>query len=192
MQKRTFLIRSATVLALAGAALCGCTTTSVGTPNAASSKAEIDQNVERALDRLYAQVPDSRELIRKADGMLVFPQVLAAGLGVGGEYGKGLLRTRDATVAYYSLASLSVGFQAGAQSKTVVILFMTKDSLEKFRNSKGWAAGADASVALLKVGANGAIDTRNINNPVQVLALTNTGVMVNLSMEGTKISRLDF
>jgi lipid-binding SYLF domain-containing protein len=86
---------------------------------------------------------------------------------------------------------VSVGFQAGAQSKAVVLLFMTKDALDKFRNSKGWTAGVDGSVALLKVGANGEIDTTTANNPVQALVLTNAGLMANLNLEGTKISKLE-
>jgi lipid-binding SYLF domain-containing protein len=73
----------------------------------------------------------------------------------------------------------------------VVILFQTREALDKFRNSKGWTAGVDGSVALIKVGANGEIDTTTANNPVQALVLTNAGLMANLNLEGTKITRLD-
>jgi lipid-binding SYLF domain-containing protein len=86
---------------------------------------------------------------------------------------------------------LSVGFQAGAQSKAVVLLFMSKESLDKFRNSKGWTAGVDGSVAVIKVGANGEVATNTVNSPVQALVLTNAGLMANLNLEGTKISKLD-
>jgi lipid-binding SYLF domain-containing protein len=73
----------------------------------------------------------------------------------------------------------------------VVILFMTREVLEKFQASKGWTAGVDGSVALLKVGANGEVDTTTASNPVQALVLTNAGLMFNLNLEGTKITRLD-
>jgi lipid-binding SYLF domain-containing protein len=136
-------------------------------------------------------VKGSRELVRKASGVLVFPRVLAAGLVVGGEYGRGVLRTGGQTADYYSMTSVSVGFQAGAQSKAVVLLFMTREALDKFRNSKGWTAGVDGSVALLKVGANGDIDTTTATGPVQALVLTNAGLMANLNLEGTKISKLE-
>ena len=129
--------------------------------------------------------------MRKANGVLVFPNVLAAGLVVGGEYGRGVLRTGGQTVNYYSMTSLSVGFQAGAQSKAVVILFMSRDALDKFRNSRGWTAGVDGSIAVINVGANGEVATNAINSPVQALVLTNSGLMANLSLEGTKISKLD-
>jgi lipid-binding SYLF domain-containing protein len=123
--------------------------------------------------------------------LLVFPRVLAGGLVVGAEYGKGALMVQGANAGYYSIGSLSVGMQAGAQSKAVVILFMNQAALTRFRNSKGWSAGADASVALVKVGANGAVDTTTAANPVQAFVLTNAGLMANLNLEGTKISRLD-
>ena len=198
MENHSLLNRCTAVLAFAGilssVLLGGCTTTTTSgaaRSDGATARSEINHSVDNTLERLYSQVGGSRELVRKASGVLVFPNVLAAGFVVGGEYGKGALRTKGGTQGYYSVASVSVGFQAGAQSKAVVILFMSNDALDKFRNSKGWTAGVDASVAVLKVGANGELDTSNIGNPVQALVLTNAGLMANLSLEGTKISRLD-
>lgn len=192
MQKRTFLLKTGAALAFACLSLTACTTTSSsGKADASAVRSEIDGGYDSTLNRLYSQVKGSRELVAKADGVLVFPRVIAAGLVVGGEYGKGALRTRGATEAYYSIGSVSVGLQAGAQSKAIVILFMNHEVLQKFRDSKGWTAGADASVAVLKVGANGEIDTANAGNPVQALVLTNAGLMANLTLEGTKISHLD-
>lgn len=193
MQKLTMLLRTLALMAIAAFALGACTTTtsSPSTPGraeASSARAEIDAGVDSTLNRLYTQVNGSRELVAKADGVLVFPRVLAAGLVVGGEYGKGALRQKGRHLGYYSLASLSVGFQAGAQSKAVIVLFMTKEALDKFRASQGWTAGADASVALVKLGANGAVDTTTATGPVQVLVLTNAGLMANLTIEGTKIT----
>jgi lipid-binding SYLF domain-containing protein len=194
MQMPTFLLKTAAALALAAFALSACTTTTARTPGRAENSAarsEIDQGVDSTLSRLYTQVSGSRELVAKSSGVLVFPRVIAAGLVVGGEYGKGALRVKGRNEGYYSLASVSVGFQAGAQSKAMFVLFMTKDALDKFRASKGWTVGADASVALVKVGANGAIDTATATHPVQVIVMTNAGLMANLNLEGTKISHLD-
>eukprot|EP01032_Pedospumella_encystans_P016282 gene16283-18580_t len=80
-----------------------------------------------------------------------------------------------------SMASASVGLQAGAQSKAVVLLFMTREAFDKFGQSKGWTAGVDGSVAIVKVGVNGEIDTVTANQPVQALVLTNAGLMANLT-----------
>jgi len=118
----------------------------------------------------------------------VFPSVIAAGLGVGGEYGEGALRVRNVTSGYYSLAALTFGLQIGAQSKIIVFLMMTEDALNKFRNSQGWAAGADASVAALKAGANGLLEAAK--GPIVAFVVTNEGLMANLTLEGSKITPL--
>lgn len=152
---------------------------------------DIDSNADATLSRLYEQVRGSRELTAKARGLLIFPSILAAGLVVGGEYGEGVLRTGGRSQAYYRAASGSFGFQAGAQSKAVVIVFLTQEALDKFRNSNGWTAGVDGSVALLKIGANGEVDTTTIKNDVAAFALTNAGLMYNLTIEGTKVTRMD-
>lgn len=191
MQKRTFLMRATAAVAFAGLALGGCTTTTTDAKSdAAAVKTEIERGAYDTLERLYKEVKGSRELVRKSSGVLVFPRVLAAGLVVGGEYGRGVLRTGGQTADYYSMTSVSVGFQAGAQSKAVVLLFMTREALDKFRAGKGWTAGVDGSVALLKVGANGEIDTTTATGPVQALVLTNAGLMANLNLEGTKVTKL--
>ncbi|CAN7295174.1 YSC84-related protein [Pseudoduganella sp. LjRoot289] len=192
MRKRIFLFKTAAALALFSAVLAGCTTTtSSGKPGADDSRAEIDAGFDTTLNRLYAEVKGSRELVAKSHAILVFPRVLAAGFVVGGEYGKGTLRVKGAHGGYYRMTSASVGLQAGAQSKAVVMLFMTKDAFEKFGQSKGWTAGVDASVAVVKVGVNGEIDTTTANNPVQAFVLTNAGLMANLTLEGTKITKLE-
>jgi len=192
MRNRTFVLKSVAALALAGMTLGGCTTTTTtgSTAEPSAQRAEIVQGVDSTLDRLYKEVRGSRELVAKASGVLVFPKVVSAGLVVGGEYGKGALRSGGRTDGYYSMGSLSVGVQAGAQSKAIIILFMTRDALDKFRNSSGWTAGVDGTVALLKVGANGEIDTTTATQPVEALVLTNAGLMAGVSLEGTKISKL--
>lgn len=195
MQKLTWRLKALAALLVGALCLAACTTTTTATTSGnagnGGARAEIDDGVSSTLGRLYAQVNGSRELVAKADGVLVFPRVIAAGLGVGGQYGRGALRVRGQRAGYYSIASLSIGFQAGAQSKAMIILFMTRDALEKFRAGKGWNVGADASVALVKIGANGAVDTNTATAPVQVIVLTNVGLMANLNLEGTKISALD-
>jgi lipid-binding SYLF domain-containing protein len=196
MQRRDFMYKTATTFAVAGLALAGCTTTATTTATkdtgAASDKRrrEIDTGVDTTLTRLYQTVGGSRELVNKASGVLAFPSVIAAGLVVGGQYGEGALRIGGRTVEYYSLASISAGLQIGAQSKSIIFLFMTQDALDKFRKSSGWAVGVDASVAVLKVGANGALDVTSATGPVLAFVLTNAGLMANLTLEGTKISRL--
>ncbi|RXV69286.1 hypothetical protein D1006_29895 [Burkholderia stabilis] len=193
MQK-SLAMKAAAAVMLGSLALAGCTTTPDKPENAstsASKRQSIDASVNATLSRLYSTVPGSRELVGKSRGVLVFPNVLQAGFIVGGQSGNGALRVGGSTVGYYNTSSLSVGLQAGAQSKAIVFLFMTQDALDSFRKSDGWAAGADASVAVVKVGANGAVDTTTATAPVEVLVLTNAGLMGDLSVNGTKVTRLN-
>jgi lipid-binding SYLF domain-containing protein len=193
MQRRNFILKTTAALAFGSLAITGCTTTGNKPDSAAtdaSKRHSIDASVDGTISRLYSTVPGSRELVSKARGVLVFPSVIQAGFIVGGQYGEGSLRVGGGTVGYYSTVSGSFGLQAGAQSKAIIFLFMTQDSLDKFRNSDGWSAGGDASVALVKMGANGSIDTTTATAPVQVFILTNAGLMGDVSVDGTKVSRL--
>jgi len=157
----------------------------------AASKVEIDAKVKAALVSFYEQVKSGKELAGKAAGVLVFPEVYKAGIGIGGEYGEGALLIRGKTAGYYSTAAASIGFQLGAQIKSQIILFMTKASLRKFRSSDGWKAGVDGSVAVAHVGAGGDIDTNTVKEPVIGFIFSNKGLMYNLTFEGAKITKLN-
>jgi len=191
----TKLLTLAAATAVALASITGCSTTTTNTPSASAAdpmakRQAIDANVDGALSRLYAQDPSSRELVAKARGVLVFPSILSAGFVVGGSYGQGALRVRGRTSEYYSTAAGSVGLLAGAESKSVYLLFMTDEALAKFRASKGWTVGADASVTLVNVGASASVDTKTVQQEVVGYVLTNGGLMANVSLEGTKITPL--
>ena len=192
MLRRKFLLATPGSIPAIGLAVSGCTTT--GASCASSTQMDkrhtIDAGVDSALGRLYNDANGSRELVAKAGGVLAFPSVIDAGFVVGGQYGEGALRVGGHTVGYYSTATGSIGWQAGAQSKAIIFLFMTEDSLTKFRNSEGWSAGGDASVALLKVGADGNVDTGTATGQVDAFVLTNTGLMAGATLDGTKVSRL--
>jgi lipid-binding SYLF domain-containing protein len=174
--------------------LAGCTTTSGSgkSPETDASKRQaIDASVDGTLSRLFATVPGSRELATKAQGLLVFPDVKKAAFIAGGAYGEGALRTGGATAGYYSTAAASFGFQAGAQSTAVVYLFMTRNALDSFRSAAGWSVGTDVAVSIVKVGANGTIDTKSVSSQVVALVLTNVGLMADASLNGAKVTRLN-
>jgi lipid-binding SYLF domain-containing protein len=191
MRRRQFILTTSATLAASSLGLTGCTTTSASKASDNADKHQsINAGVDPTLARLYTTVNGSHELVSKARGVLVFPSVIQAGFWIGGRYGEGALRVGGQTAGYYSTAGGSFGLQIGGQSKSIVYLFMTQDALERFRNSKGWAVGADATVAVVKVGANGNIDTSTATAPVQAFVLTNAGLMAGVSLENTKITRL--
>ena len=151
---------------------------------------EIEANSRAAMERFFHDVPSSRELANKAAGILVFPMVVKAGFGFGAEYGEGALFIGGKAAGYYSDAAGSVGFQFGAQARSIVIMFMTREALEKFHRVDGWKVGVDGSVTVVAVGAGGAIDTNSIKSPVAGFIFDQKGLMYNLTLEGSKISRI--
>ena len=157
----------------------------------AASREEIDAKVQEATESFYKQTSAGKSLANKAAGMLVFPEVIKAGIGVGGEYGEGALVIKGKPAAYYSTAAASIGFQLGAQVKSQIILFMTPKVLAEFRKSQGWKAGVDGSVALATLGAGGEISTETLKEPIIGFIFSNKGLMYNLTFEGSKISKLD-
>ena len=160
-------------------------------PALAASATEIDARSDAALERLRETAPEARQLLERAEGVLIFPRVIKAGMGIGGEYGEGVLRVDGSSVQYYNTAAASIGFQFGAQAKAQFLLFMTEDSLADFRRTEGWEIGVDGSVTLVRIGAGGSIDTTNLRSPVVAFVLADRGLMYDLSLAGTKITRID-
>jgi lipid-binding SYLF domain-containing protein len=158
---------------------------------AAASRVEIDARVQGALQQLYENSTVARELAGRATGILVFPRILKAGVIVGGEYGEGSLLVGGAPVQYYRLASASFGFQWGGQARAQVLMFMTEDALSSFRDSNGWEAGVDGSVALIQFGVGENLSTYSVSDPIIGFVFGNKGLMYNLSLEGSKYWKID-
>jgi lipid-binding SYLF domain-containing protein len=157
----------------------------------AASAAEIDVRVKESIEEFKKNVNGAEVFLQQASGYLVFPKVYKVGVGIGGETGEGALLIGSKVVDYYRTSSGSVGFQLGAQARSIVIVFMTDESLNKFRNSEGWKVGIDGSVALIDLGAGKTIDSKNIKDPVVGFIFGSKGLMYNLTLEGTKIHKLD-
>ncbi|MFQ5644380.1 MAG: YSC84-related protein [Thiogranum sp.] len=158
---------------------------------AAASAGEIDIRVDGALEEFKKEVTGGAEFLNRAKAYLVFPDVIKAGLGLGGEYGEGALRVGGKSEQYYNIASASFGFQIGAQEYTIIMVFLEEDALKKFRASSGWEAGVDGSVAIAEWGAGKDINSQNFKDPIVGFVFSNKGLMAGISIEGSKISRID-
>jgi lipid-binding SYLF domain-containing protein len=163
----------------------------VSTGAAAATAAELDAAVAEALDAFEEQVEGGKVFLDNAAGYLVFPRVIKVGVAVGAEAGEGALISNGQTLGYYRTVAGSFGLQLGAQAKSIVIAFMTPESLQQFRNSAGWKVGVDGSVALIDIGAGRSLDTTNIKDPVVGFVFGSKGLMYNLTLEGAKITRID-
>ena len=156
----------------------------------AASSAEINTRVDAALAQFGNEVSGAQAFLGRADGVLIFPEIIKAGFGIGGEYGEGALRVGGSTVEYYSSAAASIGLQFGAQAKTVILVFLDESALKAFRASNGWEAGVDGSVALIEWGAGKELEATKLDDPIVGFVFSNKGLMYNLTLEGSKYTKI--
>ncbi len=156
----------------------------------AKSAKEIDASVDAAIELFQSKVFDAKDMLNKAKGVLILPKVIKGGIGIGAEYGVGALRIKGKTVDYYNTMAGSFGFQLGGQVKNIYILFMDERILKDFQSSDGWKAGVDGSIALIKIGFDGSVDTLKTDQPIVAYVLGQKGLMYNLTLEGSKFNKI--
>jgi len=130
------------------------------------------------------------ELIKKAEAYLVFPTIYKAGLVVGGEYGEGALIINNQINSYYRIYSTSVGLQAGAQKRSLIILFFTKEALKKFLYKSEWKVGIDGNIAVMNWATGTDLSSVDIKKDTVAIPFSKVGIMANLSLEGTVFQRI--
>ena len=160
-------------------------------PAFSTTAAQIDTRVSETLVYFNTISPANKTLMNKAAGVLVFPRVTKGGIGVGGEFGEGSLQVDGKTVGYYSVGAASVGLTLGLAKHSEIIMFMTKESLDKFTSSKGWSIGADAGITVVSAGANGSYDTQTQQQPILAFVFADKGLIGDLSLAGSKISKIN-
>ncbi|MEO0960430.1 MAG: YSC84-related protein [Pseudomonadota bacterium] len=186
---------AAAVLASALGAAVSLPSTLAPITAVAEEAAVIETRVDLALEKLYKDVPGSRELAGKAHGILVMPDIVKGGFIVGARYGEGALRLntgngKGATAQYYSLGGASVGLQAGIEESSHALFFLSRDALEKFRRSDGWEAGVDAEVTVLDKGAKLGSDSTVLQQPIVAFVFAQGGLLAGASIEGAKYSKI--
>ncbi len=150
----------------------------------------IDAEADVAIAQFKKLVKGGDVFLKKVKGYLVFPNVYKGGFVVGGEYGEGVLRVDGRSVAYYNIASASVGFQIGVQKTSYLFAFADQFALDQFMRSNGWQVGVDGSVALIKWGQGMDISSISFEKPIYAFVFNNKGLMANISLEGTKFTRI--
>jgi lipid-binding SYLF domain-containing protein len=163
-----------------------------GSASAASSTNKpTDKEVKAALSALYEHAPTSKALGAKAKGILVFPTVRRAGLVVGGQHGDGALLKKGKIAGYYTTSAVSVGLEAGAQSFSYALLFMTDDAMRDFEKSNGFEIGAGANVVFVDAGAAAAGSSATAKADVYGFVFGQKGLMAGASLQGAKITKVD-
>jgi len=161
-------------------------------PNAAAAAtaAEIDRDVKRALETLYAGSASAKAMGEKAKGILVFPSIVKGGFLVGGQYGEGALLKSGETSGYYKTVQISYGLQAGLQKYGYVLFFMTDSAIDWLDKSEGWEVGVGPSIVVVDEGMAGAMTTTTAKEDIYAFFFGQKGLMAGLGLQGTKITRI--
>jgi lipid-binding SYLF domain-containing protein len=167
---------------------------------AAENKQILDMQIQETIKNFEKKVPGARDFLNRTEGYLVIPNLYKAGFVVGGEYGEGGLLVKDPTqpgqpphfhiAAYYSVVGASIGFQAGAQKRSVIIAFLTRPALESFLKSNKWKVGVDGSIAFVDMGATLDLSTVDFKKSIVAFAFGNKGLMAGVSLNGSVLSRI--
>jgi lipid-binding SYLF domain-containing protein len=168
---------SAALLGFAGAA-------------AAASAEDLNRDAAQALDTLYKKNPTAEAIGKKARAILVFPNIVKAGLVFGGSYGEGVLMQGGKATDYYNSVSASWGWQAGAESYAYVVFLMNKKALDYLNKTKGWEFGVGPTVVAVNEGVAKNLTTTTLKDDAYAFITDQQGLMASLSIEGTKISRI--
>ena len=172
-----------TVLAFTAGAILAATT-----PNArAASAAEMDQKSRAALWQLYAKSPAARRVGHSAVAVLVFPEILKAGLIFGAQHGEGALISHKHTVGYYKTVAASYGLQAGVQKFGYALFFMYTGDLAYLHKSGGWEIGSGPSIVIVDTGMAKSLTTTTLRKGVYAFAFGQKGLMAGLGLQGSKI-----
>ena len=157
----------------------------------AASKAEIDSNVDAALQDLIGSNTSARLLAKEAKGILVFPSIVKGGFIVGGQFGEGALRKQGVTVGYYNTFAASYGLQAGLQKFGYALFFMTDESLAYLDKSGGWEIGVGPSIVIVDAGVAKSLSTTTARKEIYAFFFDQKGLMAGIGLQGTKITRIN-
>ena len=157
--------------------------------NAATAE-DLNKDADQALKSLYGSNPVAEQISKKARAILVFPNIIKAGLIFGGSYGEGLLREGPKVVDYYNSVSGSWGLQAGAQSYGYVVFLMNSKAIDYINRSEGWEIGVGPTVVVVNEGVAKNLSTSTLKDDAYAFIFDQSGLMASLSIEGTKISRI--
>lgn len=160
----------------------------LGTPPLNPDRIMLAQ-AEYALRDFKNQVVVADDFLKKAIGVLIFPDIKHGGALFGASQGDGVLIVGGRPVGYYRQQSGSIGMQLGVQRYSQVYVFLRPHTLKEFmRNPNYWSGSVDGTVAVPYLGMKDSlVDSGQLNKPVAVFTFNNRGLMAGASLGATQI-----
>lgn len=160
-----------------------------GAAHAATAE-DLNKDSRQALQQLYKTNAFAEKISHSAKAILVFPNVVKAGLIFGGSYGEGELIKDGQVEDYYNSVSGSWGLQAGAQSYGYVVFLMTDKALASIHEAHGWEIGVGPTVVMVDEGVAKNLSSTTLKDDAYAFIFGQQGLMAGISIEGTKITRI--
>jgi lipid-binding SYLF domain-containing protein len=161
-----------------------------GTAKAASTAEQINRDADESLQTLYRTNPIAASIAKQSRAVLVFPNIVKAGLIFGGAYGEGELKQGGRVANYYNSFSGSWGLQAGAQSYGYAVFLMNQKAVDYIDRSEGWEIGVGPTVVLVNEGAAKNLSSTTLKDDAYAFIFDQKGLMAGVSIEGTKVSKI--
>ncbi len=156
----------------------------------AADRSALERDARAALQTLTGSVPAAKSLSGSAAGVLIFPKVTKAGLGVGGQFGDGVLFKKGKVAGYYNTAGASVGLQAGAQQFSYALFLMNDKAISALSANDGFEVGVGPTVVLMDEGKAKTMTTTTAKDDIYAFIFGQKGLMGGLGVQGNKITRL--
>ncbi len=185
MKIRKLILASAIAASFAGSA-------AIAPPAAAAAptSADLDRDAQTALQLLYRTNPVAESVGKQAAAILIFPNIIKAGLIFGGAFGEGELRQSGKIDSYYNSFTASWGLQAGAQSYGYVVFLMNQRAVKYIHESQGWEVGVGPTVVVVNEGIAKNLSTSTMKDDAYAFIFDQQGLMAGISIEGTKITHI--
>jgi lipid-binding SYLF domain-containing protein len=162
---------------------------SVSNTHAATAD-DLNKDAAQALQILYKTNPVALDLSKRAKAILVFPNIVKAGLVFGGSYGEGVLLKNTKAVDYYNSVTGSWGLQAGAQSYGYAVFLMSDKATKYLADTHGWEIGVGPTVVVVTEGVAKNLSSSTARDDAYAFIFDQQGLMLGVSIEGTKISHI--
>jgi lipid-binding SYLF domain-containing protein len=161
------------------------------TSSSGSGDPELEAKARAALQQLFDTTPKAKDLQYQAKAVLVFPDIVKAGLIVGAEGGKGVLIGADGKVlGYYRVRAVSYGLQVGGQTFSEAMFLMTDSAIGNL-STKEWSVGVGPSVVVMDTGMARTMTTTTMKSDVYAFIFSQHGLMAGMGVQGQRIKKLD-
>lgn len=156
----------------------------------AATAEDLNTDSRQALQILYKSQSLAEKLSQTAKAVLVFPNIVKAGLVFGGSYGEGVLMKGEKVEDYYNSVAGSWGLQIGAQSYGYAVFLMSDKAMAQLAETSGWEIGVGPTVVVVDEGVAKNLSTSTLQDDAYAFIFDQQGLMAGVSIEGTKISRI--